>query len=214
MSPHRCYRWAVSARSWTTNDCPTDATTFFCRGLCRVEIEELNEATDEWLYRLGRLSPMVDTEAAQHDRPEARLGFASPCRAPVSAVCRWLTICRTCLTARKHPWMPSWISWPTHFFEKILTEVNTSLLHSSGTHGFVASVDASHQRGCSTTDGRSGARSTGSRELMPSTWGLNLCGATNLQHPRAVEILMRAPNSSPADDASTTVPKARGCAPR
>ena len=42
------------------------------QGLCRVEIEELDEATDERLYRLGRLSPMVDSEAEQHDRPEAR----------------------------------------------------------------------------------------------------------------------------------------------
>ncbi len=42
------------------------------QGLCRVEIEELNEATDERLYRLGRLSPVVDSEAEQHDRPEAR----------------------------------------------------------------------------------------------------------------------------------------------
>lgn len=42
------------------------------QGLCRVEIEELNEATDERLYRLGRLSPVVDSEAGEHDRPEAR----------------------------------------------------------------------------------------------------------------------------------------------
>ena len=51
---------------------PDGRYNILLQGLCRVEIEELNEATDERLYRLGRLSPMVDTEAAQHDRPEAR----------------------------------------------------------------------------------------------------------------------------------------------
>ena len=51
---------------------PDGRYNILLQGLCRVEIEELNEATDERLYRLGRLSPMVDAEAAQHDRPEAR----------------------------------------------------------------------------------------------------------------------------------------------
>ena len=51
---------------------PDGRYNILLQGLCRVEIEELNEATDERLYRLGRLSPMVDAEAEQHDRPEAR----------------------------------------------------------------------------------------------------------------------------------------------
>ena len=51
---------------------PDGRYNILLQGLCRVEIEELNEATDERLYRLGRLSPVVDSEAEQHDRPEAR----------------------------------------------------------------------------------------------------------------------------------------------
>ena len=51
---------------------PDGRYNILLQGLCRVEIEQLNEATDERLYRMGRLSPVVDSEADQHDRPEAR----------------------------------------------------------------------------------------------------------------------------------------------
>ena len=51
---------------------PDGRYNILLQGLCRVEIEELNEATEDRLYRLGRLRPLVDSEANQHDRQEAR----------------------------------------------------------------------------------------------------------------------------------------------
>lgn len=42
------------------------------QGLCRVEIEELHEPEGGCLYRRGRLRPIVDQGADEHDRPEAR----------------------------------------------------------------------------------------------------------------------------------------------
>ena len=105
---------------------PDGRYNILLQGLCRVEIEELNEATDERLYRLGRLSPMVDTEAAQHDRPEARDLIRIALQGPGVGRMSMADDLQSLLDRRKHPWMPLWTSWPTLFSERILSGVNTS----------------------------------------------------------------------------------------
>ena len=156
---------------------PDGRYNILLQGLCRVEIEELNEATDERLYRLGRLSPMVDTEAAQHDRPEEardliRIALQGPGVGRMSMADELQN-----LLDREEAPLDAIVDLLAHplLRENPDRSEYLSPLHSSGTHGVVSLDDASHQRGGSTTDGRSGVGSTGSRELMPPTWGLNLC---------------------------------------